>query len=210
MRYWPAFVGWTSPNSNDQDVLIAQGDLPNGWSMTSDIMPMITSPSFEEPKKGLFTHGRETYRLGDDCPGELQDWNHENLNKDDPNPDEYSGNLSKYHDFHIKAKPLAVKQTTHEWCRLLEIINLHQGLSSVKQIFTNWVADSFNAISVCPISDLTKSIIPDAVDTDGDGIPDASSGDSQLPESSADTTTTIDAGATPKATKFLSITTVQL
>ena len=57
-------------------LLVVQGDLPNGWSMTSDIVPVITSPSFQDPKKGLFTHGREFYRLGDDCPDEPQDWNH--------------------------------------------------------------------------------------------------------------------------------------
>ncbi len=88
--------------------------------MTSDIVPEITSPSSEKTKKGLFTHGREFYRLGDDCPGELQDWQHSKLNKDDPNPDDYGGDISKYPDFHIKAKSLAVKQTAHEWCRLLE------------------------------------------------------------------------------------------
>ena len=194
LGYWPTFLGWTSPNSYDQDVLIAQGDLPDGWSMTSDIVPEITTPSSEETKKGLFTHGREFYRLGDDCPGELQDWQHSNLNKDDPNPDDYGGDLSKYPDLHIKAKSLAVKQTAHEWCRLLDFINLHQGLSNVKQMFTNWVADPVSAVSACPISDLTKSIIPDAVDTDGDGKPDASSGDTQLPESEdSDTTTSSDA-----------------
>ncbi len=72
------------------------------------------------------------------------------------------------------------------------MINLHQGLSRVNQIFTTWVADPFNAVSACPISDLTKSIIPDAVDTNGDGIPDASSGVSQL-EPGSDTTTSSDA-----------------
>ena len=201
LGYWPGFFGWDSPNSNDLDVLVVQGDLPDGWSMTSDIIPIITSPSFEEPKKGLITHGRDDFKIydiGDYCPDELEYWFHDRLNKDDPNPvnedGSYSGDLSKYPDLHIKAKSLAVKQTAHEWCRLLDFINLHQGLSNVKQIFTNWVADPVSAVSACPISDLTKSIIPDAVDTDGDGIPDASSGDTQLPESEdSDTTTSSDA-----------------
>ena len=64
-------------------------------------LPVLLS---RNPKKGLFTHGREFYRLGDDCPDELQDWNHVQLNKDDPNPDEYAGDLGKYSGFHIKAE----------------------------------------------------------------------------------------------------------
>ena len=199
--YWPIFLGWDSPSSNDLDVLIVEGDLPDGWSMTSDIIPIITSPSFEEPKKGLITHGRDDKTIGqffgDYCPDELEFWFHDRLNKDDPNlvneEGKYSGDITKYPDLHIKAKSLAVKQTAHEWCRLLDFINLHQGLSNVKQIFTNWVADPVSAVSSCPISDLTKSIIPDAVDTDGDGIPDASSGETQLPESGSDTTTSSNA-----------------
>ena len=199
--YWSIFLGWDSPSSNDLDVLIVEGDLPDGWSMTSDIIPIITSPSFEEPKNGLITHGRDDKTIGqffgDYCPDELEFWFHDRLNKDDPNPvneeGKYSGDITKYPDLHIKAKSLAVKQTAHEWCRLLDFINLHQGLSNVKQIFTNWVADPVSAVSSCPISDLTKSIIPDAVDTDGDGIPDASSGETQLPESGSDTTTSSNA-----------------
>ena len=183
--YWPTFLGWKSLMSSD-DVLVVQGDLPNGWSMTSDIVPVITSPSFQDPKKGLFTHGREFYRLGDDCPDELQDWNHVQLNKDDPNPDEYAGDLGKYSGFHIKAKSLAVSQTAHEWCRLLDLVELFQGPSGAKKLFDAWVEKPIDALSGCPTSSLYKDVAPDAVDTNGDGIPDSSSGGSE-PAVPADT-----------------------
>lgn len=96
------------------------------------------------------------------------------LNKDDPNPDEYGGDLRLYPKFHTAAKSLAVQQTTHEWCRLLELVESSQGPSGSKKLFDAWVEKPFDAVSACPISDLSKSIVPDAVDTNGDGIPDSS------------------------------------
>jgi hypothetical protein len=169
--YWTAFVGW-QPLFSADDVLVVQGDLPDGWSMTSDVVPIITSPSFTGQKIGLFTHGREAIKLGDDCPSETQDWNHDQLNKDDPNPDKYAGDLSKYPGFHVKAKSLAVSQTAHEWCRLLSLLDL-QGSSNAKKLFDAWAVDRFNALRGCSVSSFSNVVAPDVLDTNGDGVVDA-------------------------------------
>ena len=53
----------------------------------------------------------------------------------------------------------------------------------MNEIFTNWVADPVSAVSISPISDITKSIIPDAVDANGDGMLDSTSSEIfQLPK----------------------------
>jgi hypothetical protein len=157
-RSWWSFWRW-HPLTSANDVLVVQGDLPKGWSMTSDIVPQITSPSFQDPKKGLFSHGREFYRLGDDCPDETQDWNHVELNKDGPTPREYAGDRSRYSEFHIKAKSLAVSQTAHEWCRLLNLVELYGGAPVVKKLFNAWVEKPVDALSGCPASPWHKDVV---------------------------------------------------
>jgi hypothetical protein len=144
---WAAFSPWWPlANSNDQNVIVVEGDLPSGWTMTSGIVPKITGPFGEQA--GLFTFHRG-WKPGNACPDELKMWKHPQLNKDDENPDEYAGDLSRYPEYHKKAKSLAVEQTAHEWCRLVNKVDLSQGPSGVKELFNKWVADPIKAISTC-------------------------------------------------------------
>jgi hypothetical protein len=44
---------------------------------------------------------------------------------------------------------LAEAQTIHEWCRLLNLIELSDGQDGVQLLFDSWVEDKEKANSVC-------------------------------------------------------------
>jgi hypothetical protein len=172
---------------SDQSLVILEGNLPDRWSMTVGIVPKITSPYFQDSKYGLFTHAREFLKAStftDHCPSALEDWTHDKLNKDGPTPRGYAGDRGKYSEFHNKAKSLAVSQTAHEWCRLLYLVESSQGPSGAKNLFDSWVEKPVDALSGCRESSLHKNVVPNAVDTNGDGIPDSNIG--SVPEDNGD------------------------
>ncbi len=161
---WSGFASWWPlSNPKDQDVIVVEGDLPSGWTMTSGIVPKITGPFGE--KAGLFTFHRG-WKPGNECPDELKMWKHPQLNKDGDQNAQYAGDMAKYSEYHNKAKSLAVTQTAHEWCRLLNKVDSSQGSSGVKELFNMWVADLQKAISTCDswpsLTHLYKDIIFDA------------------------------------------------
>ena len=178
--YWgDIFEGWFGRSG---DLVILEGNLPDRWSMTDGIVPKITSPYYQGAKPGLFTHGRDDKALGlgklfDLCPDKLEGWNHDQLNKDGPTPRYYAGDRAKYSEIFLKAKSLAVSQTSHEWCRLVSLLDSSQGPSGAKSLFDAWVEKPIDALSGCPESSLHKDVVPDAVDTNGDGIPDSNIGE---------------------------------
>jgi len=178
--YWgDIFEGWFGRSG---DLVILEGNLPDRWSMTDGIVPKITSPYYQGAKPGLFTHGRDDKALGlgklfDLCPDKLEGWNHDQLNKDGPTPRYYAGDRAKYSEIFLKAKSLAVSQTSHEWCRLVSLLDSSQGPSGAKSLFDAWVEKPIDALSGCPESSLHKDVAPDAVDTNGDGIPDSNIGE---------------------------------
>ena len=178
--YWgDIFEGWFGRSG---DLVILEGNLPDRWSMTDGIVPKITSPYYQGAKPGLFTHGRDDKALGlgklfDLCPDKLEGWNHDQLNKDGPTSRYYAGDRAKYSEIFLKAKSLAVSQTSHEWCRLVSLLDSSQGPSGAKSLFDAWVEKPIDALSGCPESSLHKDVVPDAVDTNGDGIPDSNIGE---------------------------------
>jgi len=96
--------------------------------MTPGIVPKVSS-TFGE-KAGLFTFHRD-WKPGNACPDELKMWKHPQLNEGGENPGEYAGDRSRYSEYHNNAKSLAVKQTAHEWSRLLMLVEISRILFSV-------------------------------------------------------------------------------
>jgi hypothetical protein len=120
-------------------VRIAEGEPPDGTSMTSGVTPKVTF-DFQDYWV-LFTHGREWWRLSDRCPEGTEGWNHAQLNKDDPNHDDYRGDLALYPALHEEAKALATAQTAHEWCRYLNLLKSdpNYGFEAVSIPMALWV-----------------------------------------------------------------------
>ena len=60
------------------------------------------------------------------------------LNKDNPNRNNFK-----------EAKRLAVEQTEHDWCRLLNIVHGQQGLTGAIALYEHWVEDKPKADAAC-------------------------------------------------------------
>lgn len=60
---------------------------------------------------------------------------------------------------HAVARDLAVKQTEHEFCRLVELTRTQWGPDGVDIIYKNWVKNTNIAISKCPIIEKSSTII---------------------------------------------------
>ena len=93
----------------------------------------VSSQSYEN-RPGLIStvYGNKNY-----CPEDIA-LDHDTLNKDIPDRDGYP-----------QARALAVAQTIHEWCRLLNLVELNDGQAGVQLIFDSWVEDKEKANSVC-------------------------------------------------------------
>jgi hypothetical protein len=63
---------------------------------------------------------------------------------------------------HAAARDLAVKQTEHEFCRLVELTRTQWGPDGVDIIYKNWVKNTNIAISKCPIIEKSSTIITDS------------------------------------------------
>ena len=61
-------------------------------------------------------------------------------------------------------------------------VSLALGCCPLKKLFDAWVEKPVYALSGCPASPWHKDVVPDAVDTNGDVIPDSSSGVTQGPD----------------------------
>jgi hypothetical protein len=93
----------------------------------------VSSQSYEN-RPGLIS---TVYESSNYCPEDIA-LDHDTLNKDIPDRDGYP-----------QARALAVAQTIHEWCRLLNLVELNDGQAGVQLIFDSWVEDKEKANSVC-------------------------------------------------------------
>ena len=71
------------------------------------------------------------------------------LNKDNPSRSGLTFGTSPSSGF-ADARALATTQTTHEWCRLLNLENTVNGPNAIRKIFASWVQDKESAISAYP------------------------------------------------------------
>jgi hypothetical protein len=114
---WPDLNKWTnvSPYPGNQ-VFLAQDDEP--WEMSGGIEPELRRQGVVIGH-ALITDSRPGWQAGDDCPDNVEDIEHDQINKDGPTNTKYAGDLSEYPFLHTLAKDTAAKATFNEWCRLL-------------------------------------------------------------------------------------------
>lgn len=139
---------WTvlKPFGRIKGVIVVQGeedDIPAGFSLhrAGSIVTVVT-PTESPP--GLISGYFDISPLDpDDCPNNI-DISHNDLNKDEPG--RHPNGLPRSYS---AAWTLARKQTTREWCRLLNLVSQAYGQTGVDLLFDNWVANEREAISVC-------------------------------------------------------------
>jgi hypothetical protein len=93
----------------------------------------VSSQSYEN-RPGLIS---TVYESSNYCPEDIA-LDHDTLNKDIPDRAGYP-----------QARALAEAQTIHEWCRLLNLVEINDGQAGVQLLFDSWVEDKEKANSVC-------------------------------------------------------------
>ena len=122
---------WDSllPYSIHDGAMMVQGEdeTPNGWFIRLDgfVVTVDTGTAlFKGVISGVFGP--------DDCPDNVA-VTHGDLNKDDPS----SSNGARY----AAARALAIRQTTHEFCRLVQLVRDSYGQTGVDGLLEAWVKD---------------------------------------------------------------------
>ena len=93
----------------------------------------VSSQSYEN-NPGLIS---TVYESKNYCPEDIS-LDHDTLNKDIPDRGGYP-----------QARALAEAQTIHEWCRLLNLVEINDGQAGVQFLFNKWVEDKEKANSLC-------------------------------------------------------------
>jgi hypothetical protein len=149
---------WTvlEPFSVVKGVVVVQGEdfekpfIPSGYILDRN-GKVVTVATASETLPGLITglsepSVHEVPLLGiplpiasvdDDCPNNVT-LRHSVLNKDGPERPKYT-----------EARKLATQQTTHEWCRLVNLVSAHYGQQGLWFLFDIWVEDERAAVSAC-------------------------------------------------------------
>lgn len=133
---WRILEGWDRVvGAGFADPIVIQGETPpSNWALTrAGNLIQVTIPD-DGTLRGLITG---YYGLSDDCPDNVA-ISHGDLNKDDPG-----------RPLFVEAHTLAVRQTEHEWCRLLNLVELEHGEDGIDFLMANWVADRSRAESLC-------------------------------------------------------------
>jgi hypothetical protein len=194
LNLWHVF----SPLEVYRGFVVIQGeDAPSGVTL-SRTGKIITANMPDGVFQGLITGAAYTT---DDCPDDVTigHWDSGGLGGNWPGENERLDGLNKDADGrpgYSEARSLAVQQTTHEWCRLLNLENTRNGGDGVKLIFQQWVNDQEGAIAACPeLSDL-RQIVSDT----SEAIPDGQEGQMTCPDGSVGTSCPEETGAsTPPA-----------
>ncbi len=115
------------------DIVVGQGEtLPDGWTFTSsdgDLVPGVLTP--DGPKRALISGINDSASDAgavwpDDCHDDIEVY-HSELTKD-----------ADDHPSHAVARALAVRQTEHEWCRLLHLLSDEYGAAGAALPLTLW------------------------------------------------------------------------
>src|SRR4051794_958433 len=115
------------------DVIVAEGEmdtLPAGWSVHRDpgsLVPTVTTDT-NQTFKALVSGYNDTtpFPLSDNCADPIT-LNHSELNKDEPGRTGFDA-----------ARGLAVRQTQHEWCRLLNLLQGEKGIGGASLALALW------------------------------------------------------------------------
>jgi hypothetical protein len=127
--------GWREPGDFSPlvaDIVVGEGEsLPAGWSASPNgSVPSITTNT-GTPLRALVT-GINSLTTDDNCLDDIA-IGHDDLNKDRPGRAGYPA-----------AKGLAIQQTTHEWCRLLHLLQGEYGHAGPSTALGLWVANGAN------------------------------------------------------------------
>ncbi|TVL98719.1 MAG: hypothetical protein CV087_20790 [Candidatus Brocadia sp. WS118] len=130
---------WTilNPLSITKGLIVVEGeeyDMPEGTILTRDGRIVRVTTKSSERLPGLISG---TFALNDHCPDNIE-VSHDYLNKDE-----------RGRPYHSVARELATRQTVHEWCRLINLVNQAYGQKGVKYIFDNLIKDKAFANCVC-------------------------------------------------------------
>jgi hypothetical protein len=149
---------WTAPAPYDtaDAFIIVDGDPPPGFALyrrrggpyPQDRIPQLRRASTLWP--ALFS-GSVTWEPGDQCPPQIR-LDHAELNKDRARNADGTEKVG-----HAAAKALAVRQTHHEWCRVLALARTAHGEGGDALLF-DWVSDHDAASDCGPATDLTVSV----------------------------------------------------
>ena len=115
------------------DVIVAQGELdtlPAGWSVHLDpgsLVPTVTTDT-NQTFKALVSGYNDSAKIPvtDDCTDPITVY-HSELNKDEDSRTGFPA-----------ARGLAVKQTEHEWCRLLNLLQTENGIGGASLAMELW------------------------------------------------------------------------
>jgi len=162
-RYWSILAPFTSVRSSA--VFVIQGEvIPRGYVLHRD-GKVVTVYHSRLSSVGLGLISGTAY-ISDDCPDSiaLGHWDSGSMPPDLPSFATGSGSgLNKdsperprYDD----ARRLAELQTTHEWCRLVDLVEAAYGIIGRQFLYQNWVADQAEADAACPSFTLSTSVNP--------------------------------------------------
>lgn len=132
---FPTLTGYSTVPATG--FVVVQGRRPKTPVTRNDHAPYPTSAIVtvgvgKQKRPGLIS-GTVDYEPGNDCPPSAS-MTHSELNKDKiSNP----GRASQF----LAAKSLATTQTTHEWCRLSELVRIAWGDAGTARLST-WVASN--------------------------------------------------------------------
>jgi len=119
-----------APYSIHDGAMMVQGEdeTPNGWTLSRTGF-VVTVDTGTATYKGVISG---TFGLADDCPDNVA-VTHGDLNKDDTS----SSNGTLY----PAARALAIRQTRHEFCRLVQLVRNSYGQPGVDGLLEAWVKD---------------------------------------------------------------------
>jgi hypothetical protein len=118
----------------DEDDDDNKADIHMDYTLSRTRKVVYVSSQSHENSPGLIS---TVYESKNYCPEDIA-LDHDTLNKDIPDRVGYP-----------QARALAEAQTIHEWCRLLNLVELNDGQAGVQLIFDRWVEDKEKANSVC-------------------------------------------------------------
>lgn len=147
--------------------ILQGGTVPSNLSLTRNTDKTVTVHNNIDISDTLGLVSGTVY-VTDDCPDDaaIGHWDSAISNWGSswpPNAPGDTDGLNKDDDsrpLFINARDLAIKQTEHEWCRLVGMVNDNYGQVGVDKLFLEWVSDTKykDALDICPT--LNICVIP--------------------------------------------------
>jgi hypothetical protein len=134
LKPFQEYKGVIIVQDEDEDDDDNKDDIHMDYTLSRTGKVVYVSSQTYENRPGLIS---TVYESKNYCPEDIA-LDHDTLHKDIPDRVGYP-----------QARVLAEAQTIHEWCRLLNLVELNDGQAGVQLLFDNWVEDKEKANSVC-------------------------------------------------------------